>query len=292
MAYSSMNLKDIIAVEDIISIHYFEFSPDYTFSGEQHDFWEFVYVDCGSAIVTAGDKAFFLEQGDCFFHPPGQWHNLNANRINASNVVVISFLCDTPDEFPFSDKILRLDAHEKLLISNIIKESTHVFSTPLGNPHTKEFYKRDKIPLGAEQLIRLYLTQFLILMLRRSETPVRRKSSPNSDDKLFSTIECYLKQNLSRKLTLDDLSHYTNVSKSTIKQLFKKEVNMGAIQYFIHLKMETAKTYLRESQYNITQIAELLGYDNIHYFSRQFKKFVGFSPTAYLQSIKAIIDKS
>lgn len=49
--------------------------------------------------------------------------------------------------------------------------------------------------------------------------------------------------------------------------------------------MKEAKKLLRESNYNVTQISELLGYASIHHFSRMFKRAYGVSPTAYQSSI-------
>ena len=61
------------------------------------------------------------------------------------------------------------------------------------------------------------------------------------------------------------------------------------MEYFINLKIDLAKKYLREDNYNISQISEILGYSGIHYFSRQFKKATGMSPTEYSTSIKAMV---
>ena len=55
------------------------------------------------------------------------------------------------------------------------------------------------------------------------------------------------------------------------------------------MKIELAKRYLRDENHNITQIAEMLGYSGIHYFSRQFKKVTDMTPTEYLVSIKSLI---
>ena len=53
------------------------------------------------------------------------------------------------------------------------------------------------------------------------------------------------------------------------------------------MKIELAKSYLRENNYNVTQISEILGFSSIHYFSRQFKKKVGMSPIEYSNSVLA-----
>ena len=82
------------------------------------------------------------------------------------------------------------------------------------------------------------------------------------------------------------------VSKTALKQLFKKNTGSGVCDYFIKLKIERAKTYIRENNYNFTQIAEMLGYNSVHYFSAQFKKIVAMSPTEYAASIRALTSEA
>ena len=52
-----------------------------------------------------------------------------------------------------------------------------------------------------------------------------------------------------------------------------------------------ARQLIRENQMNFTQISEFLGYSSIHYFSRQFKKISGMTPTEYITSIKALSER-
>ena len=47
---------------------------------------------------------------------------------------------------------------------------------------------------------------------------------------------------------------------------------------------------IRDEQMNFTQISEFLGYSSIHYFSRQFKKMTGMTPSEYASSIRAIAE--
>ena len=57
------------------------------------------------------------------------------------------------------------------------------------------------------------------------------------------------------------------------------------------LKIEKAKDMIRLHHDNFTQISEKLGYNSIHYFSRQFKKVTGLTPTEYALSIQALEPK-
>lgn len=49
MEYSGVKLHNSITVGKIFSIHYFEYMSNFKFSGEAHNFWEFVYIDKGEA---------------------------------------------------------------------------------------------------------------------------------------------------------------------------------------------------------------------------------------------------
>ena len=57
------------------------------------------------------------------------------------------------------------------------------------------------------------------------------------------------------------------------------------------LKISEAKSMIRSGQMNFTQISEYLGYSSIHYFSRQFKRSTGMTPSEYVSSIRALADE-
>jgi len=64
-------------------------------------------------------------------------------------------------------------------------------------------------------------------------------------------------------------------------RLFKARKGMTPSQFVVHTRIDAAKSLLRESNHTITRIAELLGYTDIYFFSRQFKKVSGMTPSAY-----------
>ena len=68
MTYVKTVLKKEIVIDSIITIHYFEYSKDFSFSGEAHNFWEFLYVDAGTVDVRSENKLYTLHAGDIIFH--------------------------------------------------------------------------------------------------------------------------------------------------------------------------------------------------------------------------------
>ncbi len=104
--YSSVLLSPSIRIDRIYTVHYFEYMNDFFFPGERHDFWEFLCVDKGEAVVTAGENTFTLKKDEVIFHQPDEFHSVKANGETAPNLVVVSFSCDSPNMDFFRSKTL------------------------------------------------------------------------------------------------------------------------------------------------------------------------------------------
>ena len=79
---------------DITSFHFSldrVFGEEYEFPGEKHPFWELVYVVSGSLGVTAGEKIYILDGGQCLLHPPNEFHRLRSERGTEPHVLNLSF---------------------------------------------------------------------------------------------------------------------------------------------------------------------------------------------------------
>ena len=95
MDYVKTLLKNELTIKRIVTLHYFEYTRDYIFDGESHDFWEFLVVDKGEVEVMAGSNGYRLKQGEIIFHKPKEFHNVWANGKVAPNLIVIAFECNS-----------------------------------------------------------------------------------------------------------------------------------------------------------------------------------------------------
>lgn len=289
--YTGTRLNDEIKISRLYTVHYFEYSKRFSFTGESHDFWELVYADKGDVTVFADDKSFVLEQGNVIFHKPNEWHNVRANGVDAANITIITFASPSKAMRFFENKILSVGQKQKELLSKIVSEYTNAFKTPLNDPYTTHLERRSDAAVASEQLIKLFLCEFLILFLRNDPSGRQRTvRSIHSSDATLNLLINYMEQNITKTVTLKELMEYSGTNRTAIENIFRENLGRGAVEYFLILKIELAKKYLREDNYNITQISEILGYSSIHYFSRQFKKTTGMTPTEYLLSIKAMMD--
>jgi len=90
-----------------------------------------------------------------------------------------------------------------------------------------------------------------------------------------------MRNNLGRKLTVEDMAVLHKLSVSHFSNIFRKSTGMPPIDYFIHLKMQKACQLLYADGVKIKAVASDLGYDDPYYFSRIFKKYIGTSPELY-----------
>ena len=137
MDYTSICLPQIFSIDRIYSIHYFEYMSNFHFTGESHDFWEFLYVDKGQVI----------------FHKPNEFHNVEANGIVAPNLIVISFSCKSPSMEFFHDRIASITQSQKRILANLLAEARNSFASPLDNPYQNQLLLKDEILPGSLQMI-------------------------------------------------------------------------------------------------------------------------------------------
>lgn len=297
MSYKSVHLQDVLTIREIYSIHYFEYMCDFSFPGESHDFWEFLCVDKGEVNVLADKKPHVLKKGEIIFHKPNEFHNVNSNGLIAPNLVVISFSCASPSMSFFEEKVLQISDSERLLLAQIIQEAKHVFDGRLDDPYQEELIKAKQPAFAGEQLIRLYLEQLLIQLIRRytigipsQNTLLVKSIKQKADGELFEQIQKYMETHIRETLTIEQICKNNSIGRSQLQKLFRSKSGYGAIEYFSRLKVDLAKQMIRENHYNFTQIADALGFSSIHYFSRQFKQITGMTPSEYASSIKALSD--
>ncbi|MEH7176877.1 response regulator transcription factor [Neobacillus vireti] len=96
----------------------------------------------------------------------------------------------------------------------------------------------------------------------------------------------YISENLSEKITLDDVADKLGLNSAYFSHLFKKETGTSFVEYRMHLRMEQALKLMDSSNMKITEIANSLGYEDLSHFTKTFKKYTGLSPSKYISSLE------
>ncbi len=285
------NAKEI-SVSKIVTILYLENYSDFVFEGEAHDFWEFAYIDKGAMVFTADNREFLLHSGEMVFHKPNEFHRLEARELSCPNITVVSFVCNSAAMKVFEHKIFKLSAEERGVLSRLLQEGQVAFSPLTARPPVYGMQRRESPPFGAIQRTFSLLEEFLIALIRRDNESIHRESrclSPMVDEsypKEIKDIVEFMDNNLHQSFFVADIARAFHISEAKLKKLFEQYAQCGVIECFNGRKLLKAKQLIRENSLNFTQIAEALGFNSIHYFSRLFKEKTGQTPSEYKISIK------
>ena len=284
MSYIIKPIRKIIDIKSIVTILYYELSKDFDYAGESHDFWEMVYVDKGEIVATSDGVRHIVPQGSAIFHKPNEFHRLAANGTIAPNVFIITFVCTSRDMQFFNEKITEIPTKLRSYIADIIDERHIIRSDPPGT----DTVNGRAVGIASEQMVKLYLEQFLILLLRGEEAAKPGRFSAEREDwdnQLVNDMIHYLQEHIYQELSVSDLCRRFCYSKTQLSKVFKEATGSTIMDYYTRLKIKEAKYMIREGNLNFSQIAVQLSFDNPQYFSRTFKRIAGMTPKEYKNSV-------
>ncbi len=283
--------KKEISVSRIVTVLYIENSSSFFFGGESHDFWEFNYIDKGCMVVTIEGKEYLLKSGELIFFQPNEFHSLEARELSAPNHTVVSFVSNSKAMKYFKNKIIVLNSQERKLLSILLREGLSAYAPIEKQPPISGMVERENAPIGAVQMTFNLLEEFLITLLRRSESGISigtRLLSPMYYESLperVKEIAKFMEQNIRQSLSVSEIAKHFLLSESGLKKIFSRDVGCGVTDFFNNMKIEKAKEFIRQNEMNFTQISDELGFSSIHYFSRLFKKKTGMTLTEYRSSV-------
>lgn len=113
--------------------------------------------------------------------------------------------------------------------------------------------------------------------------PEVKIKSYQEDDMISDSIK-FLKKNINKMLSVEDIAVHFYYSASHFSALFKNKTGRSPLEYFIQLKIRHACQLLDQSPLKIKEIASRVGYEDPYYFSRLFCKMTGVSPNKYRQT--------
>ncbi len=115
----------------------------------------------------------------------------------------------------------------------------------------------------------------------------RESIRSNADEEgIVSLAIHYMRENIIRKVTVDEMAAFVGYSVSHFISVFHKKTGQAPIHYLTQLRIQQACHQLDFSDMKINQIATMSGYDDPFYFSRTFKKVMGISPQDYRKKAK------
>jgi two-component system response regulator YesN len=107
------------------------------------------------------------------------------------------------------------------------------------------------------------------------------ESRKMADYKPIRLAKQYINENYNTPLTLESVSARIGFNPAYFSTLFKKETDKNFTEYIIEVRIQNAKQLLVQTDKNVDAIAMEVGYSDLKYFSRLFKKITGLNPSEY-----------
>ena len=137
--------------------------------------------------------------------------------------------------------------------------------------------------VGYEELLSMYLQQVFVLVQRS-----RMEKRPTVSSQIQGEIGIarrYFQEHYNEDINIEEYALSRNMSVSWFLRNFKQVTGKSPMQYILNIRINNAVSLLESTNYNVTEISTIIGYDNPLYFSRIFKKQRGVSPSDYRKAL-------
>ena len=238
-------------------------------------------------------ELFYVVDGKGEFNIQGQHFPVKPNDFVIINPQVEHTELSSPDE-PLEYIVLGIRG---LSFSNLtpVSEGGHPFSFFNLRDEQKDIlrYLNAMVQEATSQqmsyeLVCHNLLEILLIKILRHQhfdLEVGKQSKATKD---ISFIKHYLETYYHESIQLEDLASMTHLSRFYISHSFKKEIGMSPMEYLIDIRIKESKILLRTTNYSISQVADIVGFTTPTYFSKQFRKSTGISPTDYREQFQGV----
>lgn len=135
-----------------------------------------------------------------------------------------------------------------------------------------------------QELLTILLRQLFILIHRQLNTCIKVKDGFLTEE--IDLASTYFNEHYNEEISVEEYAASRHMSVSWFIRAFKQYIGITPMQYVLSIRIANAQNLLEATDYNITEISNMVGYDNPLYFSRIFKKQRGLSPSEYRKHIK------
>ncbi|MEM1109748.1 MAG: AraC family transcriptional regulator [Planctomycetota bacterium] len=257
---------------------------DLTEVEHDHDFNELVIVTAGRATHHLKGFAYPVALGDVFLLQSEDRHYFSdRDGLELINVMYDPELLDLP-----VDELRQIPGFNALFLFEPMYRKRHRFESRLHLPpmelqHTTRLAVtileevEDRTP-GYAIAAKTRLFELMIFLSRQYD---RTQTTEGRSLLRLGGVIGELENSYDEPWTVEDMAVAAHLSPSHLVRVFRKATGQTPLNYLIQLRIRQAVRLLEDSDLNITQIAHRVGFTDSNYFARQFRKWMGTTPTQY-----------
>ena len=259
-----------------------------------HDFIEIVYVYDGKGYHIYNNVTYPVSKGELYIINSRTPHCFYPTDKSNSEHLVVYNLCFLPEfissiniHLPILVELTDIMLYKSLYPDEIIYSPDLKLSgsmrTEIEQLYEKMYLEFTSKGINYVELLRLSLCELLLKIHRFYQ---QNPASPESAvikyrHQLIPDCIQYLRENYSKKVTIEELSNNFFLSKSYLSSLFKKATGSGVVEYLQHIRIERACELLTNTTLSITEISTQVGYTDYRFFNKSFKKITGVTAHEY-----------
>ncbi|WP_257349663.1 AraC family transcriptional regulator [Pseudalkalibacillus decolorationis] len=237
----------------------------------RHSSFEICYVLSGEGTYLDNGNIYSLYPGTLFCSRPGITH-----QIQSEQGLFLFFVCFEVDEGKSSreyvENYLSMAKQESIIVYNGETSSTVSLWKSLLVPLQKRWaVASHELPNIAHALLVSFLNMFM-----DNEGEFKTNTSPPHF--ILQQAKTFIRDNLEKKLSLEMIAQYLNVSTRHLSRLFSDGINESFISFIRKERVKQATYLLKTTHHSIKEIADMTGFGSVHYFTRVFHKETGHPP--------------
>lgn len=263
-----------VRVKEILGYFYSIKDSGYIFPGERHPYYELTYVDRGSLITEVEGQIFELKERELIIYGPNQFHSQRVQEGSSCSYVTVIFELE-PDQTHFEflfNKVFPYTKKIYTLLKTLVNESSTM------TPYMDSLV----LCLFQEIIIRLLQSEFV---LEEDDKKPTTEARQHYHDELLEQILTYIDETIYEPITVGEICTKFSMSRSSLQILFNENMNQTPKKYINELKLEKSRQLISEGRYTISEIALMLGFNSIHYFSRAFTQKYNMAPSEYSKTL-------
>ncbi|NDI35204.1 helix-turn-helix domain-containing protein [Chengkuizengella sediminis] len=224
--------------------------------------YDLFYVWDGQGKVIVNDQVFQVSKGSCFLFRPGDFTSATHDPQNPLTISYIHFsLKKQPEQIPVRYRVIKNKMDFQTILTSYVRLMLN----------------EQDYAIEEAQLI---LKQLMIHLLRSDQDSgddVQQKQH-HLKESIFEVAN-YIHEHPSEWFSLEELASRAQISPRYFSLKFKELIGKSVREYMIESRIERAEYLLYYTGMNVTEVAGALGYEDIYFFSKQFKKYRGYNPS-------------